>query len=187
MKENGYNSLKIENIVASGSIAETIDLEVISSNIKNCELNKKRFPGAVYRMQNPKFAALIFSSGNVVLTGIRSLENLEVCLQNLLDKLKEAGITCLDKPQVAVTNMVCSYILGNTLNLVRIVVTLMDSEYIEYEPEVFPGLVFRISEPKIVFLLFSSGKIIITGGKNMEDVKKGLHILKEKLSIVGNN
>ena len=67
------------------------------------------------------------------------------------------------------------------------IVTLMDSEDVEYEPEVFPGLVCRISEPKIVFLLFSSGKIIITGGTNMDDVKKGLDILKEKLSIVYND
>jgi len=184
MNENEYTSLKIENIVASGSIADAIDLEIISSNIKNCELNKKRFPGAVYRMYNPKSAALIFSSGRIVLTGLRNPEDLAVVVQNLQNKLKEAGITCLDNPQVAVTNMVCSYNLGYTLNLVRVVVTLMDNEDIEYEPEVFPGLVCRISDPKIVFLLFSSGKIIITGGKNMEDVKKGLNILKEKISII---
>jgi transcription initiation factor TFIID TATA-box-binding protein len=61
---------------------------------------------------------------------------------------------------------------------------LMDSENIEYEPEVFPGLVCRISDPKLVFLLFSSGKTIITGGTNMEDVKRGVEILKKKLCIV---
>jgi len=60
----------------------------------------------------------------------------------------------------------------------------MDLESVGYEPEVFPGLVCRISDPTIVFLLFSSGKIIITGGKNMEDVKAGQTILQEKLSTV---
>jgi transcription initiation factor TFIID TATA-box-binding protein len=61
---------------------------------------------------------------------------------------------------------------------------LMDSENIEYEPEVFPGLVCRITDPKVVFLLFSSGKTIITGGTNMEDVERGVEILKKKLCIV---
>jgi transcription initiation factor TFIID TATA-box-binding protein len=183
MEDDEYKSLKIENIVASGSVAETIDLDMISTNIEGCELNKKRFPGAVFRMQNPKFAALIFSSGKVVLTGIRCPEDLVIGLRNLLNKLKEVGIVCLEIPSVAITNMVCSYNLGNTLSLNRIVITL-NLENIEYEPEQFPGLVYRIADPKIVVLLFSSGKIIITGGKNMDDIKKGLIILKDKLSSI---
>jgi transcription initiation factor TFIID TATA-box-binding protein len=66
-------------------------------------------------------------------------------------------------------------------------ITLMDSENIEYEPEVFPGLVCRISDPKLVFLLFSSGKTIITGGTNMDDVKRGVGVFKRKLCIADNN
>ena len=99
---------------------------------------------------------------------------------------KEAGITCLDKPKVAITNIVCSYDRGFPLNLVRITMAFMDHEMVEYEPEAFPGLVCRIRDPKIVFLLFSSGKIIITGGKTMDDVKAGLDILKGKLSVMDN-
>ncbi len=106
-----------------------------------------------------------------------------VTLQKLLNTLKSAQITCHDNPQVAVKNIVCSYNLGNPCNLNRIMVVLMDTENIEYEPEVFPGLVCRISDPKIVFLLFSSGKIIITVGTNMDDVEKGVEILKKKLSV----
>lgn len=134
-------------------------------------------------MLDPKIAALIFSSGKVVLTGIRSPEDLVEGLQKLLNKLKDAGISCLDEPHVAITNMVCSYNLGNTLNLNKIVISF-NLENIEYEPEQFPGLVYRIADPKIVVLIFSSGKIILTGGKNLEDVKKGLTVLKEKLSSI---
>jgi transcription initiation factor TFIID TATA-box-binding protein len=187
MKKSENTVLKIVNIVASGSVADAIDLEFISNSITDCTFTKRSFPGAVYHMQNPKSAALIFSSGRVVITGVLRFEDVAVALQNLMNSLKDAGITVLDKPHVKITNMVCSYNLGYTLNLNRVVVTLMDSEDVEYEPEVFPGLVCRISEPKIVFLLFSSGKIIITGGKNIENVKKGLDILKEKLSIVYND
>jgi len=183
MEEKQYESLKIENIVASGAIADSIDLEVISNNIENCELNTKRFPGAVYRMENPKIASLIFSSGKVVLTGIRDNQSLEVGLKLIIGKMKEAGIACYDEPRVAVTNIVCSYDIGNKINLNKVVMTL-SLENIEYEPEQFPGLVYRIADPKIVALLFSSGKIILTGGKNMDDIKRGLAFLEQKLGSI---
>ena len=180
MVENQYESLKIENIVASGSIAEYIDLAVISNSIENCELNTKRFPGAVYRIEDPKMASLIFSSGKVVLTGIRNSESLDIGLKLIIGKMKDAGIQCFDEPNVVVTNIVCSYDIGSKINLNKIVMTL-SLENIEYEPEQFPGLVYRIADPKIVALLFSSGKIILTGGKNMEDIKRGLSFLEQKL------
>jgi transcription initiation factor TFIID TATA-box-binding protein len=186
MKKSENSSLKIQNIVSVGSIAESIDLEFIGNNIPNCTLTKKKFPGAVFHMQNPKSAALIFSSGRVVLTGHHRSEDIPVALQNLLQNLKEAGISCKDNPQIKVTNIVCTYDLGFPLNLVRITTALMDTEQVEYEPEAFPGLVCRISDPKIVFLLFSSGKIVITCATIIDDVKAGLNILMEKLSVVDN-
>jgi transcription initiation factor TFIID TATA-box-binding protein len=186
MKKSENSSLKIINIVSAGSIAESIDLEFIGNTIPNCSFSKKKFPGAVFHMQKPKSAALIFSSDRVVLTGNHRSKDIPAGLQNLLQNLKEAGIPCKDNPQLKVTNMVCTYDLGFPLNLVRITMALMDHERVEYEPEAFPGLVCRISDPKIVFLLFSSGKIVITGGKIIDDVKAGLNILMEKLSVVDN-
>ncbi len=79
--------------------------------------------------------------------------------------------------------MVCSYNLGKYININKLTVTL-NLENIEYEPEQFPGLVYRIKDPKIVVLIFSSGKIILTGGRNLEDVRKGLEILEQKLESV---
>jgi transcription initiation factor TFIID TATA-box-binding protein len=184
MKEHGNRSLKIENIVAAGSIANAIDLDVISGNIEGCTFTKRKFPGAVYHMPDPKCAALIFSSGKLVITGFHRPDDIPVALKNLQNILQAAGIICLEEPKVSVKNMVCSYTIGYPLNLVRIVSALMDHERVEYEPEAFPGLVCRIAEPKLVFLLFSSGKIIITGGMNMDDIRAGLSILMEKLSVV---
>ncbi|MDO9326218.1 MAG: TATA-box-binding protein [Methanoregula sp.] len=183
MADTKYESLKIENIVASGAIAETIDLVELSSKVPNCELNKKRFPGAVYRIADPKFAALIFSSGKVVLTGLRNREGLDKGLAVIIKSLNDVGIETLKKPSVAITNMVCSYDLGKYINLNKIVVTL-NVENIEYEPEQFPGLVYRIKDPKIVVLIFSSGKIILTGGTNLEDIKRGLGVLEQRLSSI---
>ncbi|MDI6719468.1 MAG: TATA-box-binding protein [Methanomicrobiales archaeon] len=178
-----YETLKIENIVASGVIADSIDLLEVSSKIRSCELNTKRFPGAVYRIDNPKIASLIFSSGKVVLTGIRDKADLDRGLSIIIRSLREAGVATYDEPQVAITNIVCSYDIGKYINLNKVVITL-NLENIEYEPEQFPGLVYRIADPKIVALLFSSGKIILTGGKNLDDIKRGLDFLEKKLANI---
>ena len=183
MADKKYESLKIENIVASGAIAETIDLVELSAKVPNCELNKKRFPGAVYRITDPKIATLIFSSGKVVLTGMRNRDALTKGLAVITKSLNDAGIETLKEPKVGITNMVCSYDLGKYINLNKIVVTL-NVENIEYEPEQFPGLVYRINGPKIVVLIFSSGKIILTGGRNLEDIRKGLGVIEQKLESI---
>lgn len=183
MADKRYESLKIENIVASGVIADSIDLAEVSKKIPSCELNTKRFPGAVYRIEKPKIASLIFSSGKVVLTGIRDKDALDDGLKLIISSLKKAGVKTYKEPKVAITNIVCSYDIGKYINLNKVVITL-NLENIEYEPEQFPGLVYRIKEPKIVALLFSSGKIILTGGKNLEDIKKGLDFLEQKLESI---
>jgi transcription initiation factor TFIID TATA-box-binding protein len=183
MAEKTYESLKIENIVASGVISGPIDLVKFSENVEHCELNKKRFPGAVFRIPDPKIACLVFSSGKIVLTGLKNQKALADGLAIIINSLRSVGIEPLKEPRVAVTNMVCSYNLGKYININKLSVTL-NLENIEYEPEQFPGLVYRLKDPKIVVLIFSSGKIILTGGKNLKDVKKGLDILEEKLASV---
>lgn len=183
MSDSKYKNLKIENIVASGVIADSIDLEDITGKIENCELNKKKFPGAVFRIEDPKVAVLVFSSGKIVMTGIRKEEDLETGLDFLMKELKKGGVTVFDTPDVAITNMVCSYDTERKINLNRIVVAL-NLENIEYEPEQFPGLVYRLDDPKIVALLFSSGKVILTGGRNLDDVRAGLDKLEKQLENI---
>lgn len=178
-----YDSLKIENIVASGIIADSIDLIAISEHIEECELNTKRFPGAVYRIADPKMASLIFSSGKVVLTGLKNENDLGRGLELLTKSLNNAGVPTHPVPDVNITNIVCSYDMKKPINLNKVVITLQ-LENIEYEPEQFPGLVYRIQDPKIVALLFSSGKIILTGGKNLQDVRSGLDVLEQQLAEI---
>ena len=183
MADKKYESLKIENIVASGVVADSVDLVEFSKKVENCELNKKRFPGAVYRIEDPKIASLIFSSGKIVLTGIRNNKALTDGLAIIIKSLKMAGVDTLREPKVAITNMVCSYDLGKYINLNKVVITL-NVENIEYEPEQFPGLVYRIKDPRIVVLIFSSGKIILTGGKTLNDIKKGIDVIEQKLESI---
>lgn len=183
MKEDRYESLKIVNIVTSGLIADSIDLSQLSRANSNCKFNSKQFPGAVIRMEEPKFAALIFASGKVVLTGFQAFEDVSIGLKKFLDILKQAELPYFDDPMIKISNMVCSYNLGYPCNLNKIMMTF-NCENVEYEPEQFPGLVYRLSDPKLAILIFATGKIILAGGTNLDAVKRGLKTLKEKIDPI---
>lgn len=184
MKVNPEESLKIENIVASAKVAKELDLHMINEKIKDAEYNKKRFPGVVLRMQDPKIAALVFGSGKVVLTGAKSVDSLSKGLEILGKKLRELKLDIPEKLEYKIQNIVTSADLGTPINLNKIAVGF-NLERIEYEPEQFPGLVYRLEEPKVVVLLFGSGKLIITGGKQPVDAKKAVQKILSDLSNLG--
>jgi len=172
-------TIKVENVVASTAIGAILDLNQIITVFEGAEYNKERFPGVVYRTKSPKTAALIFGSGKIVCTGAKSIADVDVGLTKVFEKLREMGIQILDKPEIKIQNIVASADLGRVLNLNAIAIGL-GLENIEYEPEQFPGLVYRLSSPKVVMLLFGSGKIVITGGKKPEDAEAAV----EKIVIL---
>jgi transcription initiation factor TFIID TATA-box-binding protein len=177
-------SLKIENIVASAKVTDSLDLPSLASQLKDAEYNKKRFPGVVLRMQDPKIAALVFGSGKVVLTGAKSIDSLSRGLEILADQLRALNIDIPDNPTYKIQNIVTSADLGTPINLNKIAVGF-NLDKIEYEPEQFPGLVYRLDDPKVVVLLFGSGKLIITGGKVPEDARRAVQRILSELSNLG--
>lgn len=184
MKIKPEESLKIENIVASAKVTEYLDLPALASQIKDAEYNKKRFPGVVLRMHDPKIAALVFGSGKVVLTGAKSIDSLSKGLEILGNLLREQKIQIPKKLTYKIQNIVTSADLATPINLNKIAVGF-NLDRIEYEPEQFPGLVYRLEDPKVVVLLFGSGKLIITGGKVPEDAKRAVTKILSDLKSLG--
>jgi transcription initiation factor TFIID TATA-box-binding protein len=135
-------------------------------------------------MQNPKAAALIFRSGKVVCTGAKSVADVTAALEQVFDELRELGVQVDDSPDVEIQNIVSSADLGHQLNLQAIAIGL-GLEHIEYEPEQFPGLVYRLDEPSVVALLFGSGKLVITGGKQIDDAEQALNVIEDRLTELG--
>jgi len=174
------DSLKIENVVASTKLCDELDLVALSQKIPGADYNKKRFPGVVLRMTEPKIAALVFGSGKVVLTGAKSLDSLEIGVKNLVSTILKMGFKINPNPGYSIQNIVTSADLGTHINLNKIAMSL-SLDKIEYEPEQFPGLVYRLENPKVVVLLFGSGKLIITGGKVQEDAKLAVENIRREL------
>lgn len=173
-------SLKIENVVASTKLSDSLDLVSLAAQIPGAEYNKKRFPGVVLRMQEPKIAALVFGSGKVVLTGAKSIPSLAEGLNALVKLMKDLKVEINDNPTYSIQNIVTSAELGSRINLNKIAMSLT-LDKIEYEPEQFPGLVYRLDDPKVVVLLFGSGKLIITGGKVSDDAERAVNKIYQDL------
>jgi len=157
---------KIENVVAAITLNKTIDLKELARTAKDLQYNPGKFPGAVYRIAEPKVAMLIFGSGKVICSGSRSNKDIEVAVKHLIAKLRKSGIRIKGKPLIEIQNIVASASIGFEVNLDVLAMEVMNTEY---EPEQFPGLVFRLDKPKTVMLVFRSGKLIITGAKTPKD------------------
>ncbi len=178
-----YN-IKIENVVASTQIGENIDLNKISREVSDAEYKPKQFPGLVLRTKEPKAAALIFRSGKVVCTGSKSVQDANRAVRQVVKVIDGLNIPVFLEPDVKVQNIVASADLGVDLNLNAIAIGL-GLENIEYEPEQFPGLVYRLNKPRVVVLIFGSGKMVVTGGKDPEDANKAVDRIAEELAALG--
>lgn len=174
---------KVVNVVISTSLEHKIPLERLIMDLPNTEYNPEQFPGLIMKIREPKASFLIFSSGKVVCTGTKSLEEVEYAIQKLIEYLKKVDIDIKIKPKIRVENMVASSDIDMKLDLNEIAIKLNN---VEYEPEQFPGLVFKINdETQATFLIFGNGKIVCTGTKTDADVHIAIKNLLEVLKRHG--
>lgn len=159
--------ISIENVVATTSLDQKIDLLAIHKVFRNIEYRPKRFPGLVFRLKRPKTATLIFSTGKMVCTGAKSEKLARSAVRKVVRELKKQDIIILKNPEIVVQNIVASANLHGNIDL-ETAADVLDN--VMYEPEQFPGLIYRMSDPKTVLLLFTSGKLVCTGAKSEEMV-----------------
>src|SRR5674536_71249 len=180
---NEQYNIEIVNVVASTGIGQEINLKQALLALEGAVYDPKRFPGLVYRTKDPKTAALLFRSGKIVCTSAKSIDDVYRGMENVFQSLRNIGIDVKGTPEIKVQNIVASADLHAVLNLNSITLGL-GMENVEYEPEQFPGLVYRLSEPKVVVLLFGTGKLVVTGGRKPEDAADAVdHIVKELKSL----
>ncbi len=175
---------KIENVVASASLGTELDLPSIAVSLEGAEYEPERFPGLIYRLKEPKTATLLFRSGKVVCTGAKGVEQVKVAIDKVIKQLEKIGIHIKAEPKIEVQNIVASSDLGQSINLNSIAITL-GLERVEYEPEQFPGLVYRLDSPKVVLLLFGSGKLVCTGARKPQDVEDAVDKITTELRGAG--
>ncbi len=170
--------INIVNVVASATIDQRLDLKDIQKKFPDVEWNPEQFPGAVFRLKNPKTATLLFSTGKMVCTGSKSEEMARKAVKTVVQKLRKGKIKIKKEATVKIQNIVASINLGGRVHLEEAARTLPRSMY---EPEQFPGLIHRMLDPKTVTLIFSSGKLVCTGGKTEKDVHRAVNSLHRML------
>jgi transcription initiation factor TFIID TATA-box-binding protein len=159
--------INIQNVVATGTLNQKVDLTAIVKGYPDVQYRPEQFPGLVFRLRRPKTATLIFNTGKIVCTGARSGKESRTAILKVVKELEKGGIIILGKPDFRVVNIVASASLGGNVDLDKTVVTL---RHTMYEPEQFPGLIYRMDSPKVVLLIFASGNLVITGVKKKQDV-----------------
>ncbi len=171
-------SLKVQNIVATTSLNVPVSLTKLARSQSNTEYNPETFPGLVLRIKKPKSAVLVFSSGNLVCTGTKSIEQVKEVITQVIKQLRKINVKVKDKPKINVQNIVASGSIDLMLNLNLLALEL---ENTEYEPEQFPGLVYKLVEPTATFLLFTNGKLVCTGTKNRQQLEESIKQLEKNV------
>jgi transcription initiation factor TFIID TATA-box-binding protein len=171
-------SIKIQNVVASVTLNQKFDLNAIVNGNPFVKYNPEQFPGLVFRLKKPKTAILIFSTGKMVCTGARSEKEAFRAVKNVIKKLKESGIIIPGKPEIKIVNMVAS---ANLMGKIELEETACFLSKAMYEPEQFPGLIYRVDAQKVVILLFATGKLVCTGATKEEDIHEAVENLRQQL------
>jgi len=178
------NDLKIQNIVATSSLGVPVPLTKLARTQSDIEYNPETFPGLVLRIKKPKSAVLVFSSGNLVCTGTKSTAQVRKVVIEVIKKVKKIGVKVTKKPKINVQNIVASGSINLMLNLNLLALEL---ENTEYEPEQFPGLVYKLMDPPATFLLFTNGKLVCTGTKNKEQLDQSMkNLIKNVKAAIKN-
>ena len=174
---------KIENVVATVvvEITEKIDLNQIARRHADVEYNPEHFPGLVMRIEKPRATILIFSTGKMVVTGLRQATEAERVVEKVVKNIRKAGIK-VSNPEITIQNIVASGDLHTNIDLNMAAIVM---EYAMYEPEVFPGLIYRMQDPKTVFLIFSTGRIVCTGAKRRDIVRDAVLKLNQQVRDLG--
>lgn len=166
----------IQNIVAkiTLNIDKEIVLNEINTTLNNTEYNPERFPGLFLRFKHPKCVIIIFKNGKLILTGLKAFNHVDLVIERLILKLNKKTKIYINKNSISieVVNIVITADFYKQINLDLAAIKLKNAIY---EPEIFPGLVFKTLNPKkSVFLIFSNGKIVMTGIREKGDIKPAL-------------
>ena len=175
VKESGAPNLEmpklcIQNVVSTFYLGvKDLNLKRIASRLSFLEFNPHKFAAASIRLTSPRTTQLIFGSGNVVCTGSKDTRSSRLACRKCVNVFQKAGLR-VGFSKYKIQNIVASTGIDFPIKLKELHHDY--AAYSSYESSLFPGLVFRLRKPKIVFLLFRSGRLVVTGGKTEKQIRK---------------
>lgn len=164
----------LQNIVATVNLDCRLDLKTIALHARNAEYNPKRFAAVIMRIRDPKTTALIFASGKMVVTGAKSEDDSKLASRKYARIIQKLGFNA-KFTDFKIQNIVGSCDIRFPIRLEGL--ASRHHNFSSYEPELFPGLIYRMIKPKIVLLIFVSGKIVLTGAKVREEIYQAFEMI----------
>jgi len=174
---NPFN-VNIENVVASANLHQNIDLESVAKTFPAARYKPDQFPGLIHHLRKPDVSVLVFRTGKLVIAGAKSEARARRAVLRLVEELKASGLVILGKPDITITNIVASADLRHPVDLEDIARNLQGTIY---EPDQFPGLIYRSKDLKEVILIFASGKLVCTGATSEDNVPRAIKRLYDEL------
>lgn len=168
----GTTPIRVQNISSTANLGVRLDLKQIALRCRNTEFNPRRFAAVIMRLRDPRATALIFASGKMCVTGTKSTHNSALAAKKFAYIVEKVGFKPQDAIDFKVQNIVGTADVRFPIRLEGLV--FEHSSFASYEPELFPGLIYRLVSPRVVMLIFVSGKVVITGAKTEKDLSDAL-------------
>ena len=168
----------IQNVVATASLGCRLDLKTVALKAQNTEYNPKRFSAVIMRIRDPRCTVLLFESGKIVCTGAKSMNDAKTAAMRCARVVQHLGFQ-VHYGEFKLQNVVGSVDVKFPIRLEGL--TMAHKEFSDFNPEIFPGLVYRMKRPKVVLLIFVSGKIVLTGAKDMESIDEAFDFIYPSL------
>ncbi|XP_055638688.1 TBP-related factor isoform X2 [Toxorhynchites rutilus septentrionalis] len=169
--QEAINSLQVKNCVATVSLGCDLNLQTINFRTRNTEYNPSRFHGVVMRIRDPRCTALVFRSGKIVCTGAKNVHDANLAARKFARIIQKVGYN-VRFVEFKVQNLVATVDLRFPIRLENL--NQIHGQFSSYEPELFPGLIYRMVKPRVVLLIFVNGKIVFTGAKSEQEITESL-------------
>ena len=165
------STVEVVNVVGSGSLGIEVDLYAVDADLgAETNYDPDEHTGLHIRLESGALVT-IYRTGSYHIVGVDSNEALTAARNEFLGLLGEIGLEApVGEDPFSVRNLVATTDIGRSVNLNALSIGL-GLEKVEYEPEQFPGLVYRPEEMSAVVLIFSSGKLVVTGIRSVEDAE----------------
>lgn len=183
LPEEITNTISIENIVGMSDLGMEVDLKELSIDLQRATFNETEFPGLIHTFEDNETTILLFRSGKVVYTGASSIESIETAVETLEKEFDSIGLEH-DELTISIKNMVSTAELSEEINLNAAAIAL-GLEEVEYEPEQFPGLVYRMDDFDMVLIIFTSGQVVLTSGVTKQQIHDALTELYVRFNQMG--
>ena len=190
---NDNINIRIVNVVSTVSLECQLSLRELALKLQNSEYNPKRINALIIRIKKPKTAALVFSNGKMVVVGADNEDDSKQAAKIYAKNIKSLGYNDIKFKNFKIENVVASCDANFQIQLTKLSLKLklINNKNCSYEPDIFPGLIYHMQDPKICLLIFKSGKLVFVGAKQRNDIysafEKIFPLLKQYKNIKSNN